>query len=97
MKHTDRYPELSKFLQGYLGEEFDLWGDTIEEIVAAYRSESQPPARLILVGQIDQFCRDHALDLDTAFKAAYGLTFNPVSWGHTTASFFEEVKRLLNE
>ncbi|NML34805.1 contact-dependent growth inhibition system immunity protein [Paraburkholderia antibiotica] len=97
MKYNDRYLVLSNFLEGYLGEEFELWGNTIEEIVAAYKRESQPLERLILVGQIDQFCRDHAANLDTAFKAAYGLTFNPVRWGHTTASFLEEVMRLLSE
>ncbi|MBN3801591.1 hypothetical protein GXB81_00745 [Paraburkholderia sp. Ac-20336] len=94
---TDRYPELSNFIQNYFGEDFELWGNTIEEIFALYESESNLSARSRLATEIDVFLRDHRLNLDLEFKAAYGLFFNPVSWGHTTASFFGELVHLLNK
>ncbi|SEC65055.1 contact-dependent growth inhibition system immunity protein [Paraburkholderia caballeronis] len=95
--NIDRYPTLSRFIQNYFGEDFELWGNTIEEIFALYMSESDPAARSMLEQDIDSFRRGHSRDLDASFKAAYGLAFNPVPWGHTTASFLEELKRLLSE
>lgn len=97
MEQTDKYPELSNFIHNYFGEDFDLWGGAIEEIFALYRSESDSAARSTLENEIDNFRRDNSRDLDASFKAAYGLSFNPVPWGHTTASFLDELKRLLSE
>ncbi|WP_322010598.1 contact-dependent growth inhibition system immunity protein [Paraburkholderia sp. J12] len=97
MEQEDKYPELSNFIQIYFGEDFDLWGNTMEEILALYRSESDPVARGTLRSEIDHFRHDNSFDLDASFKAAYGLFVNPVSWGHTTASFLDELKRFLSE
>lgn len=97
MEQPDKFPELSNFIRNYFGEDFDLWGNTIEEIFTLYRNESEPIARSMLEREIDNFCFDNSHDLDASFKAAYGLFFNPVPWGHTTASFFDELKRLLSE
>jgi hypothetical protein len=36
-------------------------------------------------------------NLDSAFYEMYGHDFNPKLWGHTTASFLNELKRLLSE
>ncbi|MGS1004715.1 contact-dependent growth inhibition system immunity protein [Burkholderia glumae] len=97
MKSSDRYPELSNFIKNYFGEDFDLWGNTIEEIFALYKSENDISARSQLGRDIDAFRCDNSSDLDVSFKALYGLFFNPVSWNHTTASFLDELKRLLSE
>jgi hypothetical protein len=97
MEQTDKYPELSNFIQIYFGEDFALWGSTIAEILALYRSENDAAARSTLRNEIDRFCLDNARDLDASFESAYGLFFDPPLWGHTTASFLNELKRLPKE
>ncbi|MCC8395762.1 hypothetical protein LJ656_24565 [Paraburkholderia sp. MMS20-SJTR3] len=97
MEKTESYPQLTNFLESCFGEDVELWGDTIEDIVALYKSENPPAAQLILIDDINRFSCDHGQNLDDAFAAAYDFTFDPVPWGHTTASFFELVKRLLKE
>ncbi|KXU86269.1 hypothetical protein CI15_17505 [Paraburkholderia monticola] len=97
MEQTDKYPELSNFIQIYFGEDFSLWGNTIEEIFALYRSESDPAARSTLQHEIDRFLSDNSRELDASFEAAYGLFVDPPLWGHTTASFLGKLKRLLSE
>ncbi|WP_084170397.1 contact-dependent growth inhibition system immunity protein [Paraburkholderia ferrariae] len=97
MEQANEYPELSNFIQIYFGEDFALWGNTIEEILALYRSESDPASRSILRNEIDRFCRDNSRDLDASFEAAYGLFLDPTLWGHTTASFLDEIRRFLGE
>ncbi|SMG21798.1 contact-dependent growth inhibition system immunity protein [Paraburkholderia susongensis] len=97
MEQTDQYPGLTEFIQVYFGEDFALWGNTMADILALYRSESNPAERSTLVSEIDRFRRDNASDLDAAFEAAYGLCLDPPLWGHTTASFLDELKRLLSD
>jgi len=97
MEHHDKYPELSAFIHNYFGEDAELWGNTIEGIFALYRSESEPAAHSALESEIDAFRRDHPRDLDASFKAAYGFFFDPAPWRHTTASFLDELKRLLSQ
>jgi hypothetical protein len=48
-----------------------------------------------LLNDIERFMHSHQDDLDAAFDAAYGDGVGPELCGHTTASFFIELKRLI--
>jgi hypothetical protein len=78
----------------YLNQDFDLWGDTLAEIVGCYKRDSPPEYHREIVGEIDSFIREHPMDLDSAFERDYGGGVDPVLWGYTTASFFDELKRI---
>lgn len=78
----------------YFGQDFDLFGETVLEIVACYKKDC-PYDYENLVREIDSFRSEHPNDLDSAFEKDYGHDFDPVLWGYTTASFLEELKRLL--
>lgn len=97
IRESGQIPELSNFVQNYFGEDYALWGNTIEEIFSLYKSESDLTARSMLGIEIDTFRRDNSRDLDASFKVTYGLFFNPVLWGHTATTFLDELKRLLDE
>ncbi|MBB5503894.1 hypothetical protein HDG35_000129 [Paraburkholderia sp. JPY681] len=49
------------------------------------------------INEINQLAANFGEDLDGAFYEMYGHDFNPKLWGHTTASFFEELTRILSE
>ncbi|KXU90311.1 hypothetical protein CI15_03645 [Paraburkholderia monticola] len=90
-----KYYDLGQLIGGYFNEDFDYWGDTIEELVRACASGCTPEMITATVADIDRFKSDHAGDLDAAFEENFGRQFDPTLWGHTTESFLDELKRLL--
>jgi hypothetical protein len=94
---SDKYPRLYEIFGAYFNEDFDIWGDSIEEIVACYKRDSQRKCHIEMIREIDCFVEEHSGDLDSAFNREYGRDFNPLLWGYTVASFFDELKRLLSE
>lgn len=96
MEHSE-YPELSQLFGVYLNQDFDIWGDTIPAIVACYKRDSPIADHKLMLAEIERFQKSHPHDLDIAFDKTYGHEFSPEPWGHTTASFLDELKRLLSE
>ncbi|NIF53460.1 contact-dependent growth inhibition system immunity protein [Burkholderia sp. Ax-1724] len=94
---SDRYPNLYQLFGAYFNQDSDLWGDTIPEIVSCYRRDCQRENHLEMIREIDSFISEHPNDLDSAFEKDYGQDLDPMLWGHTTASFLEELKHLLSE
>jgi len=93
----ERYYELIQFIGTRFHEDYELYGNTIAEIVASYTARATPVLRQKVVHQIDEFVREHKADLEAAFFEIVGNQFDPALWGHTAASFFDELKRLLQK
>jgi hypothetical protein len=91
------YPQIDQLLHVYFGQDFDIWGNTIEEIVGCYKRDSPVEFQQALRDDIARFRQAHPHDLDAAFLAAYKYDFNPPLWKHTTDSFLTEVDRLLRD
>jgi hypothetical protein len=96
-KKPPAYPQLDLLLGAYFGEDFELAGNTIEEIVGCYKGDSPIEFQQALRNEIVRFRQAHPHDLDAAFLAAYKYDFNPPLWKHTTDSFLTEVDRLLRD
>lgn len=90
----DRYPELEQFIGAYFIEDFEIFGETIEEIALCYKRVAGKARIQRACFEMDQFIEDHKTGADVAFKERWG-SFEPGLWGHTTASFFEELKQIL--
>ncbi|MFT4067186.1 contact-dependent growth inhibition system immunity protein [Paraburkholderia sp.] len=96
MSSSERYPAMDHLFNTYFGQDFDLFGETVPEIVACYKKDS-PYDYENLVREIDSFRGNHPDDLDATFKQLFGRGFRPEGWGYTTASLLDEIQRLLNE
>ncbi|KAB0633354.1 contact-dependent growth inhibition system immunity protein [Burkholderia latens] len=96
MLSTQR-PHMYEIFGAYFNQDFDIWGNTIDEIVKCYKDDSTASDRSELILEIDQFIAEHPRDLESAFYANYNNGFDPVLWGYNAASFLEELKRLLAE
>ncbi|WP_175923721.1 contact-dependent growth inhibition system immunity protein [Burkholderia latens] len=92
----EKYFELDQFISIYFGEDFDLFENTIPEIVANYIGCSTPSDREKLISQIDTFLARHPNDLSEAFDDAWIPQFSVRLWGHTARSFLDEIKDLLH-
>jgi hypothetical protein len=98
MNSNSQYPNLDLLFGGYLNQDSELWGDTIEKIVTCYKNGINPDMRQAVLLEIDDFRRTYVDDLDAAFEAAYGYDFGPELWGYTTtASFLDDLKKLLQK
>ncbi|MBR8131334.1 contact-dependent growth inhibition system immunity protein [Burkholderia ambifaria] len=71
-------------------------GDSFEEVVALYESETTPGKRAELLKEIDLFEERYAADLDHEFIDRYDHDFDPPLRGFTTASFFDALRQLLS-
>lgn len=92
-----RYPSLWHLMAGYFNEDFDMWGNSIQEIVACFKGESDKSFHEKVMEDITRFESENAGFLDSAFEREFGHQFGPELWGYTTTSFLEELKRLLME
>ncbi|MBC8731035.1 contact-dependent growth inhibition system immunity protein [Paraburkholderia sp. UCT2] len=97
MNENPLYPELNQLFGVYLNEDFSYWGNTIKVIVGCYRRDSSRESLRNILVEIENFERENFSNLDDAFEEAYGSQFGPELWGYTTASFLDELKRLLSE
>ncbi|MGB3435015.1 contact-dependent growth inhibition system immunity protein [Achromobacter sp.] len=91
----EKYPELDQLFWAYFNEDFDLSGDTIEEIATSYRRAVDQRRILLACAEMNKFMSHHGTDAADAFAKRWG-SFDPKLWGHTIASFFDELKRVLN-
>jgi hypothetical protein len=97
MVDNEKYGELTGLIRSRFHEDFDLFGNTVEELVVSYTAEMSKSDIDALVSDIDAFKADYSETLDAEFNERFGRQFDPALWGYTTASFLDEVKRLLSE
>jgi hypothetical protein len=97
MTNEQAYPQFHVLFGAYLNQDSDLWGDTLEEVVSCFKRDSSPQEIADTICEIDKFEKEAGESLDEKFYAAYGFDFNPVLWGYTTVSFFDELKGLLQD
>ncbi|KAB0633353.1 contact-dependent growth inhibition system immunity protein [Burkholderia latens] len=62
------FPHLLTIVSGYLGQDWRSWGDSFEDVIALYKSETTPSERLELPKEIDLFERQYATNLDDEFS-----------------------------
>jgi hypothetical protein len=96
MTEKDDYPEFLTLFGGYLGQDYYLWGNTIDEILARYKEDSSQEDIRALLEEVKRFTNEHPSDLEEAFEEAYGFHFSPKLWDCTAATFFEELKKFLD-
>ncbi|WP_028229383.1 contact-dependent growth inhibition system immunity protein [Paraburkholderia ferrariae] len=89
------YDNLEQLLMGRFHEDHAIYGNSIPELVRSYNMT--PGERTAMLDEIDRFRQVNSGCLDTAFASLFGGDCDPALWGHTTASFLDELKRLLGE
>ncbi|MGF6371551.1 hypothetical protein OKW40_004301 [Paraburkholderia sp. RAU6.4a] len=97
MVDGEEYGNLTGLIRSRFHEDFDLFGNSVEELVSSYTAKMSTTDIDALMSDIDSFKADYPETLDSKFKERFGRQFDPVLWGCTTASLLDEVKRLLSE
>jgi len=89
------YPHLARLLAGWFHQDFDLDGDTLEEILAAYR-RSESAAEIEGARQdIAAFMAKAGGALEQAFDDTFEVEIEPTGFAASTRAFLERVAELL--
>lgn len=93
---SDRYFELWQLIVLF-GEDYDLFGEAVEEITLSYAGECPKELREEIINQIDDFKRNNSGNIDAAFLKTFGRLGRHDMWGYTPSAFLDELKRLLKQ
>ncbi|ARE42135.1 hypothetical protein RGUI_3994 [Rhodovulum sp. P5] len=89
------YPELQTLISGWFHQDFDIEGETVPEIVAAYARSVPASRHVALIEEIDSFIRDNADGLDMAFEKAFSPDIDARAFSGSTLNFLSDVKAQL--
>lgn len=94
-KGQQQFPELASFMGGWFHQDFDIHGDTLEEVVAAFKAESDAALVALLVADIDAFLVTGDDGMDDRFQEFFRPDIIPTSFRPTTRAFLEAVRNAL--
>lgn len=89
------YTALADFLASWFHQDFDIEGETVAEVVTAYKASSSAAAQTRLRQEIEAFLRDHDDELDEAFENVFHPDIIASALSGSTRGFLEEVRDLL--
>jgi hypothetical protein len=88
------YPELETLIGGWFHQDFDINGETLEEILAAYRAVTPANQQRALAGEIRRFL-DEVPDVDSGFQERFTPDVLPTGFAPTTRDFLERIAALV--
>ncbi|WMS43469.1 contact-dependent growth inhibition system immunity protein [Acuticoccus sp. MNP-M23] len=91
----DNYKDFSEFIRGWFHQDFDLNGQTVEEIVGAYVQSSRSAERLALLDEIAAYRRAHSADIEDDFIERFSPEVDPIAFSGSVATFLYEIEDAL--
>jgi hypothetical protein len=89
------YTALSQFLGGWFHQDFDIEGNTVPEVLDAFRAVTPPEEQAKLKSDIQRFLDEHPDDLDRAFEETFKPDIIASALSGSTRGFLEEIRDLL--
>jgi hypothetical protein len=91
-KGQQQFPELAAFMGGWFHQDFDIHGDSLEEVVAAFRSESDVALVQPLVDDIDAFLATGDDGMEERFQDYFRPDVIPTAFRATTREFLQAIR-----
>ena len=85
---TNHY--LDHLMGAYFNQDYDLYGETIEEVMDSYLSSEGADKAKGLIIDCANFAKDHP-DVEVTFDELYGFDFKPARWGITAQQFLDMI------
>jgi hypothetical protein len=86
------FPDLADFMGGWFHQDFDINGETLEEIVAAYKASVREDYVERLREDIDRFLATGAAGMDERFQAMFEPDIIPTAFRPTTQEFLQAIR-----
>jgi len=87
------FPDLADFMGGWFHQDFDINGETLEEIVAAYKGSVREDYVQRLCEDIDRFLATGAAGMDERFQTLFGPDIIPTAFRPTTHEFLLAIRQ----
>ena len=91
------YAHLASFFADWLHQDFDLSGQTLEEVVAAFKRSAGPGAASAVCRDVDQFLSDHGAAAGRSFAEAFEIEVDPLGFAPTIQAFLLTIRDQLGE
>lgn len=94
-QESDNYPALHELLGAWFHQDFDIVGDSIAAIIAAFNEVSSPAEREAVSENIARFLHDVGSDCDAEFVRIFRPDIEPRGFAASTQAFLEEIAQHL--
>ncbi|WP_431287075.1 contact-dependent growth inhibition system immunity protein [Roseateles chitinivorans] len=91
-----RFPDLAEFISGWFHQDFDINGDTLEEVVGVFRREVQADYAERVSLDIGRFLASEDGDLNDRFQRMFQPDIIPTAFRPTTREFLEAIRSELS-
>ena len=89
------YAQLENLMGGWFHQDFDVNGNTLEEIMSAYLAVTPIDQRRQLAGDIERFIGESG-DIDVRFQETFHPDVSPTGFAPTTRAFLDKIVSLLD-
>ncbi len=86
------FPELASFMGGWFHQDYDINGDSLEEVVAAFKAQSDDELVAPLVADIDRFLATGDDGMDERFEEYFRPDVIPTGFRPSTREFLEAIR-----
>jgi hypothetical protein len=87
------YPHLAELLGGWFHQDFDIEGETVEEIICAFNKSSSAQQRQAVIADIIEFLRTDDAQIDADFIRIFNPDIEPTGFAASTRAFLSEIAR----
>jgi len=87
------YPHLAEVIGGWFHQDFDLEGETVAEIIAAFNKVSTAQQREAVIDEIHEFLQADDARVETDFIRIFNPDIEPTGFAPSTRAFLEEIAR----
>jgi hypothetical protein len=89
------YSQLETLIGGWFHQDFDINGETLEQIIAAYRAVTPVDQQRALATEIEQFLSGTD-DVELEFQRRFKPDVSPTGFAPTTRRFLTTIASLLD-
>jgi hypothetical protein len=90
------YPEMETLIGGWFHQDFDINGESLDEIVAAYRAVTPKDQQRALVAELRRYLAEES-DVERDFEQRFRPDGSPTGFAPTTRELLEKIASLVDE
>jgi hypothetical protein len=95
--YLEAFPYLDHFIGAYMHQDWQLFGNTVEEVVASFVKVSDADESHGLKMDIKRFVNYKGNDLDREYQRLFSGSVEPSSWDMSTREWLLWIERLVGE
>jgi hypothetical protein len=74
------FPHLDRFLNGYMHQDWRLFGDTVEDVVRAYARDSGSNDVILLQSEVELLLKQEGPNIEDSYLKLYPNSVRPSAW-----------------